>query len=414
MAVEEPCPKRRQWRRFASLGAVAALAIPVAAYAATGPASREHGAAAKASAAVGGGFKRVLYRGYAFQVPRSWPVIDLAKRRATCVRFDRHAVYLGQPPRNQSCPSRLVGRTEALLIQPGPRSSGWSSVENPVADQITATAPMIKVTATFGAGLRQVDQILASAALRAPVVDTPDPARAAAMPRLRLSVKNTNYQGRGFDACAAPSASYMSAWRRRSPFRAIGVYIGGSQRACAQPNLTAGWLRQQAKAGWHFMPMYVGPQAEFGQLGRHPGHQGRAAANDAVMQAERLGFGPGTPLYYDMEAYGPSQRHAALAFLSSWTSRLHALGYASGVYGSSGAGVGYLAEQYFTHKYALPDVIFDALWNGKRDTADSVFKSGEWTNHHRAHQFAGNVTQSYGGDTIEIDQDFLNVKLAGG
>jgi hypothetical protein len=409
MAVDRPFPKRSHWRRFASFGAVAALAVPAAAYTASGGATPDHRTAATASSAD----KRVRYRGYAFEVPRSWPVVDLTRRSRTCVRFDRHAVYLGQPPRNQSCPSILVGKTAALLVQPGPRSSAWSSVENPVADQITATAPLIKVTATFGAGPRQVDQILASAALRTPVVDAPDPAPTAAATRSRLSVKVTNYQGVGFDACTAPSASYMSAWRRGSAYRAIGVYIGGSDRACAQPNLTAGWLRRQAKAGWHFMPMYVGPQAEFGQLGKHPGHQGRAAANDAVMQAERLGFAPGTPLYYDMEAYGPSERHAALAFLSSWTSRLHALGYSSGVYGSSGAGVGYLADQYFTHKYALPDVIFDALWNDERNTADSVFKSGEWTKHHRAHQFAGNVTQSYSGDTIEIDEDFLNVKLAG-
>ncbi|HTW03528.1 MAG TPA: DUF1906 domain-containing protein [Streptosporangiaceae bacterium] len=312
-----------------------------------------------------------------------------------------------------------MGTTEAVLAQPGPASATLSSVENPVAKQITVTAPNMTVTATYDGHRAQVRKILASAALPSPVVNMPKPVRASAearatSARTTLSASVANYHGIGLDACTAPSSAYMTAWRKDSPYRAIGVYIGGSDRACAQPNLTAGWIRAQAAKGWHFMPMYVGPQAEFGQFGRHPGHQGRAAANDAVVQAERLGFGPGTPLYYDMEAYGPSQRHAALAFLSSWTTRLHVLGYSSGVYGSSGAGVSYLAEQYFTHKYDLPDVIFDALWNGERNTADSVFKSGEWAKHDRAHQFAGNVVQSYGGDTIEIDQDFLNVKLTGG
>jgi hypothetical protein len=403
MAVEKPCPKRSPWRRLASLGAVAALAVPAAAYAASGGATPDRGAGASA-------LKRVLYQGYAFEVPRSWPVIDLARRRRTCVRFDRHAVYLGRPPRNQSCPSMLVGRTEALLIQPGPRSSGRSSVENPVADQITATAPLIKVTATFDARLNQVDRILASASLRAPVVDDPDPARAAAAPRPRLSVKVANYRGIGFDACAAPSPSYMTTWLRRSPFRAIGVYIGGSDRACAQPDLTPGWIRGEAAAGWHFIPMYVGPQAAFGQISA-PARQGRAAANDAVMQAERLGFGPRTPVYYDMEAYSPAEAGTALAFLSAWTSRLQALGYSSGVYGSSNAGVGYLARQYSGHTYAMPNVIFDALWNGQRNTRDAVFGNGEWANHHRVHQFAGNELRSYGGDAINIDMDFLNVRL---
>jgi hypothetical protein len=74
------------------------------------------------------------------------------------------------------------------------------------------------------------------------------------------------------------------------------------------------------------MPMYVGPQAEFGELGVHPGHQGRAAANDAVARAERLGLGAGTPLYYDMESYPPGETGKALRFLSAWTSRIQALG----------------------------------------------------------------------------------------
>ncbi|HUA28444.1 MAG TPA: DUF1906 domain-containing protein [Streptosporangiaceae bacterium] len=387
---------------------MAALALPVAAYAATAGGAPDHGA--RAGAVAGRSLERLVYRGYAFEVPRSWRVIDLAGRRVTCVRFDRHAVYLGRPPRNQSCPSMLVGTTEALLIQPGPRSSAWSSVENPVAHQITATAPLIKVTATFDTRPRQIDQILASASLRAPVVRAPDPARTGASPRSRLTVKVANYRGIGFDACAAPSASYMSTWLRRSRFRAIGVYIGGSDRACAQPELTPGWVRGEAAAGWHFIPMYVGPQAAFGQI-TAPARQGRAAADDAVMQAERLGFGPRTPLYYDMEAYSPAEAGVTLAFLSAWTTRLRALGYSSGIYGSSNAGIGYLARRYFGHSYAMPDVIFDALWNGQRNTRDAVFRNGEWVNHHRVHQFGGNELRSYGGDAINIDPDYLNVRL---
>jgi hypothetical protein len=364
----------------------------------------------RAAAAGRAALRKVSYRGYTFEVPGSWRVIDLVGGQPTCVRFDQHVIYLGQPASNESCPSMLVGTTEAVLIQPAPRSTALSSVEDPVAKQITVTAPNIRVTATYDGHRAQIREILASASLPAPVAEMPDPVRAGTG-ELRLSAKLGNYHGLGFDACTAPSASYMSAWRGQSPYRAIGVYIGGSNRACAQPNLTAGWIQSQARAGWHFLPMYVGPQAEFGQLGRHPGHQGRAAADDAVVQAERLGFGPGTPLYYDMEAYAPGQAHAALAFLSSWTTRLHELGYSSGVYGSSGAGIGYMAAQYSTHKYDLPDVVFDALWNGEQNTADSILGSGKWTDHRRVHQFAGNVVQSYGGDTIEIDQDWLNVRL---
>jgi Domain of unknown function (DUF1906) len=95
----------------------------------------------------------------------------------------------------------------------------------------------------------------------------------------------------------------MDAWLA-SPYRAIGNYIDGAQRACDQPNLTADWVARQA-------------------------------ADDAAEQAAALGFGPRTPLYYDMEAYQSNQTGAALAFESAWTRELHVRGYASGYTGGS-------------------------------------------------------------------------------
>ena len=384
----------RPWRSMAAVAVVAALAAPVS-----------HQPAASVSAA----FQPVTYRGYTFDVPSSWLVVRLGSSE-TCVRFDVSVVYLGNPAADEACPSLLVGTTQALLIQPGPKSSAQSSVENQVAREITVTAPLIKVTAKYDTDPSQVQQILSSASLPKAVIHAPDPTEApAAVPALSSSV--ASYIGLGFDTCAAPSAAYMKAWRSNSPYRAIGVYIGGSDEACAQPNLTKGWLTKQAAAGWHFMPMYVGPQAEFGELGRHPGHQGQAAARDAVAQAERLGFGAGTPIYYDMEAYPPRKTGKALRFLTAWTSWLHTFGYKSGIYSSSSAAVTALAHQYTTGKYALPDVMFDALWNGKANTSDSVMRATEWSSHRRVHQFSGNDSKNYGGDSINIDRDYLNVKL---
>ncbi len=398
----------RPWRSLVAVVAAAVLAAPVA--------------ASQPAAGAVAGLRPVSYRGYSFQVPSSWRVVRLGSTQQTCVRFDVSVVYLGNPAADQACPSLLVGTTQALLIQPAPQSSARSSVENPVARQITVTAPGIKITAKYDTDPSQVLAILASASLPKAVIHAPDPTAAAAQgadPQYgagaatvpALSPKVANYQGLGFDTCAAPSAAYLSAWLRSSPYRAIGVYIGGSDEACAQPNLTRGWLANAAAAGWHFMPMYVGPQAEFGELGDHPGHQGHAAAEDAVAQAERLGFGAGTPIYYDMEAYPPSATGKALRFLTAWTSWLHTYGYSSGVYSSSSAGVYALAHQYTTHKYALPDVIFDALWNGRANTTDPVLRASEWPDHQRVHQFAGNAAETYGGDSINIDEDYLNVKL---
>jgi hypothetical protein len=375
-----------------------------------------------------GPFQQVSYQGYTFDVLRNWPVIQLASQPDTCVRFNQNAVYLGVPSPEQSCPATAIGTTESVLIQPAPAGSEVSSVVDPIARKITVIAPGIQVTATFDHHPGQIYRLLSRAGLPTPVPEqanddawfytqllTPDvvaprqhEAGELADPGLPAGV--TNYQGEAFDACTAPSAATMSAWRQDSPYRGIGIYLGGSDAACAQPNLTPGWLQTTAAEGWHFLPMYVGPQAEFGELAA-PTQQGSAAADDAANMARQLGFGQQTPLYYDMESYAPGESQAALAFMSAWTTTLHSLGYLSGIYSSSSSGIADLVSQYSGHSYAEPDVIFDAWWNGAANVTDPVFGPGEWANNQRVHQFSGNVTQTYGGDTIMIDQDYMDVGL---
>jgi Rv2525c-like, glycoside hydrolase-like domain len=379
------------------------------------------------------GFRRVTYLQYSFEIPSTWQVVNLTRHRHACVRFDRHVLYVGSPPREQTCPSSVIGTTEAMLIEPGSPQFGnklISSVEDPVTRRITVTTRPIRVIATFGTDPAVIDRILASADLPQPVVVTPAPTASegapaksgqpaeenaakalqdTTVPPLPFSV--TNYEGKGFDTCTAPSEGAMSAWRRSSPYRAIGIYIGGSDAACAQPNLTAAWLRQEAAAGWHFIPIYVGPQAAFGELHKSPASQAVAAATDAAQQAKDLGFGAMSPIYYDMEAYPPAQSGRALQFESAWTTSLHELGYSAGVYSSSASGIADLVHQYGRGTYAMPDVIYDALWNGQANTSDPVFRPGQWAHHHRLHQYSGNVTQSYGGVTMQIDQDYLNVQM---
>jgi len=380
--------------------------------------------------------KAVRYRGYTFLVPRSWPVVDDRTQSRGCVRFDQHAVYLGAVRGDEFCPSWLLGTTESILIQPGPARTARRSAENPVAREITARARGITITATFGTDPTVIYRILASASLPPPVITAQSPAQAvtaghldgaasrAALargdsprsPRMRqpmpappLPTAVASYRGFGFDACTAPSRSAMRAWRRRSPYRAIGIYIGGADRACAQPNLSQSWVRAEARAGWRFIPLYAGPQAAFGELNA-PVRQGLAAARDAVAQARRLGFGSRTPIYYDMEAYHPGVRIAALRFLSAWTIELHRFRYSSGVYSSSDSGIADLSRQYRRRIFAMPNVIYDALWNGAASTSDRNLRTGQWYLK-RIHQFSGNVTQRYGGHTINIDKDFLDVRL---
>ena len=310
-------------KRALAVGAVlAATTLPVAgATAAAGRQSLGDRGGRGVQAGAPATLRQVSYMGYTFGVPSNWPVINLAAHPAACVRFDRHAFYVGQPGTNQACPSGLIGSTEAVLVAPAAAASAGAgpsqATEDPVAHRIVVSAPRITVTASYQGNRPQVLAILKSAGLPPPVVENPAGIRLGSLdagPAVPLSA--TNSTGLGFDACAAPGAAVMSAWLAHSSYQAIGIYIGGSDRACLQPNLTAAWVTQQAAAGWHFIPLYVGPQVSFKGEVTQATSQAISAAQDAAVQARTLGFGAGTPIYYDMEAYSPGRSRAALKFFT--------------------------------------------------------------------------------------------------
>jgi hypothetical protein len=376
-----------------------------------------HGAASSASAPADHAtslVKTVTYLGHRFRIPASWPVVSLAAHPQTCVRFDVHAVYLGTPSAAANCPASGVGvRTEALLVQPIGRSSGnGTQVLDSIDHQYVVTEGGLKATGTYGSAPQVVKAILSSAGL---LQGQPEQEKASAQKASAdattddVPANATNFTGEGFDPCTAPSSDVMSAWRADSPYGAIGIYIGGADMACAQPNLTASWVSAEYTAGWRFFPLYAGLQADAGQL-TDPASQGVSAADDAAAQAASLGLPQGTVIYYDMESYSSDEESAVLTFLSNWTTELHTDGYKSGVYSSSSTGVADLVANYGS--YAMPDVIDDALWNGDADTTDSTIPDGYWAYHQRIHQFSGGVTETYGGDSIDVDQDYLDVQIS--
>ncbi|MGW2378136.1 DUF1906 domain-containing protein [Kitasatospora sp. NPDC001683] len=361
--------------------------------------------------------RTVSFQGYDFQVPADWSVVDLASDPAACVRFDRHAVYLGTPAADQNCPSHLAGRTEALVVEP--QASGTTdkvTTDDRSSAELHAVAPRIKVTAPYADHRSVVENVLRQAGLAPVTAGSRQPLAAAAAapaePRLTaLSAADTSFTGYGFDACSAPSSSAMAAWKGNSPYSAVGIYVGGPARACSQPNLTAGWVQQQAGAGWHFMPIWVGPQAP--SLSS-PSSQGTDAANGAVAAAAGLGFGPGSTLYVDMEAYASGYRGNVLSYLSAWSAQVHARGYRSGVYSSSDSGISDLANNVTS--YTMPDVIWIARWNHVADTNEPLVPSAYWANHQRIHQYWGGDgnNESYGGYTINVDNDYLDVSSGAG
>jgi hypothetical protein len=376
------------------------------------------GAPALPAAADPTGFHRVEYAGTSVLVPTSWPVIRLDDQPKACVRYDEHAVYLGAPSADQDCPAPAIGRSEAVLLEP---ATGTTPVtgprENVAAQEIDRVAGTVHIHASYGSDRATAETIVASA-----TPSTPSPAVAPkasrATPALAsVGLNATNFTGKGFDPCTAPSSSAMNAWLASS-YRALGVYIGGANRSCSQPNLTASYVSTQVANGWHFFLLYVGKQAPTTTCSRcshisSPTADGVAEADDAASEAAALGFAPGSPIVFDLESYttGGSATSTVISFLAAWTNELHAKGFASGVYSSSSSGIADLVAHYTTD--TMPDVIDDALWNGKVDTADSRVPSTEWANHQRIHQYQGGHDETYGGTKINIDSDYLDVQLNG-
>jgi hypothetical protein len=382
------------------------------------------GAGGAAPAAV----RTVRYRGLLLRVPRSWPVIDLGRDPHACVRFDRHALYLGEPGRDERCPAHAVGRTEALLVAPRRVPTG---APTPTAaglgldgDVTSFTEAGAQVTATWWRTPALVAHVLGLKALPGGARDFAAAFGAAALesapgraPRMVAAPGSAAvFTGLGFDTCSAPSRAHMSAWLH-SPYRAVGIYIGGVTEACAQPNLNRTWIHEELASGWHLIPTYAGLQAPHNLCGCRPMSlspaqataQGEAAAADAVTHARGLGLGIGNPIYYDMEGYvrRGGNTAAVMAFLSGWSSRLRAEGYRAGVYSSADSGIRDLANRYGT-SYPEPNDIWIANWNGRKTTSDPSVPSSDWPDHQRLHQYAGNRSESYGGVRLTVDDDYVD------
>ncbi|WP_121254577.1 glycoside hydrolase domain-containing protein [Nocardioides ferulae] len=243
-----------------------------------------------------------------------------------------------------------------------------------------------------------------------------------------------DFTGYGFDQCLAPTQKAMNTWLKYSPFLSVGIYISGDSRACRdQPNLSKRWVSTQLRKGWRLLPITLGPQASCqprfprydddfkispkpGKKGTYPRARkmGRAEATKAVAAAQDLGIAPGSTLWYDLEGYDNSNTHcreSALQFLSSWTKGLHKLDYVSGVYSSAGSGIKALDEARVNRPeaFTLPDMIWIARWDGIANTSTSYIRNDGWRPGGRVKQYQGGHNETWGGVTINIDRNYLEV-----
>jgi hypothetical protein len=237
------------------------------------------------------------------------------------------------------------------------------------------------------------------------------------------------FQGYGFDACAAPTATTMSAWLSTTSYRAIGIYIGGETRACSQNNLTPSWVSTVANSGWHLAPLYVGLQAPcvfqggfspdqlFSEDPATAAYQGQVDAILAARDSFALGLGPGTPIYLDLEAYNTNDgacAYAAMNYLNGWDQALAQGGYVSGVYMSADAGMNDLQSEVLNTGFTLPNAIWVAQWNGNASVFGLDYPADQfWALHQRVHQYGGGHTETHGGYSIDIDNDYADAPLAG-
>jgi Rv2525c-like, glycoside hydrolase-like domain len=359
----------------------------------------------------------VSYRGYEVTVPADWPVVDLAKTPTACVRFDRPAVYLGRSIEQPDCPAHLVGRAEGLVLEPLTKAARTTDGE---IQQAVADAGVLATAYYAPGGEQAARDVLSTGRVTSKTSAVVQPRAAAVTPSI---VATGTVNGLAFDACTAPAQSAMDAWLPpNSSYKAVGIYISGAVRGCAQPNLTPSWVSTNAAKGWQFLLIDVGLQAPCNdifsaakKMSADPAtarEQGRTAANGAISAATALGFAQRSAIYSDIENYpsDASCKAAVLSYLSGWAGELSSRGYVSGAYVGAASGGVDLSAEYNNTAYTRVDNLWFARWNNVATTADSgyITQTG-WTNHQRVHQYAGNQTESHGGVSIDIDRNALDL-----
>lgn len=228
------------------------------------------------------------------------------------------------------------------------------------------------------------------------------------------------YTGRAFDTCTAPSLAAMKAWNTGF-YGAVAVYMGGKNRGCAQPNLTASWVKSVDSLGWKLIPLYVGAQPPC-QKSANPekfttataASVGVRNANDAVAKAAALGMKAGSPVYLDMEPYDITDKacnDAVLTYVRSFTRTLRAKTYRAGYYGFSSSSAKAIATA--TDRADLPGNLWYALWDKQNTTTkDWPWDPKLYTGHSRAHQYMVNSKETRGGHTITVDRNAWDAPVA--
>jgi Domain of unknown function (DUF1906) len=399
------------------------------------------------------GWKSVHYGPVSVSVPASWPVINLTGTNQ-CELLNTNAVYLGTQSPDAACPARAFGKSGSVDIQALASASGAFRARTPttINGQRASVDPQSNVSHTMEAAFPQANALVSvsfgngtstgtsestasriegsitttsgtlatpTRSITGPGHRTVDQTSTGLLTSFDRGVTDSTQAvaptiGYGFDTCTAPSLADMDAWLS-SPYRTVGVYIGGANEACAQPNLTPAWVSDVEDQGWSLIPIYVGLQAPcVEQSGlasidsSDASAEGTAAAEDAATDAQGVGLAKGSPIFFDMEAYGDGCSSTVTTFLSSWNYELGLLGYTSGIYEST-SNVGDLVND----PPAQPDILWFAQWDDIATTSNAYVPSYLWTDNQRIKQYEGGHVESYDGVALDIDSDYVDAVLDG-
>ena len=242
---------------------------------------------------------------------------------------------------------------------------------------------------------------------------------------------NTGFlSGQGIDTCEIPTANQLQTWWDKSPYAALNLYIGGSNRYCSNSALGASFLSQLDAQGWKFIPTWVGLQApcypytadKMSWDVQTAYDEGAAEAQAAMSVARNLGLTfpdqSGSVIYFDLEAFPVSNAaclDAVLAFVSGWDDALENGGNRAGVYGATcSSGLDsiaaldnppdaiWLANWFYNPAYR-PDA---TVWNV------SCLSNALWPNNQRLRQYAGTHTETWGGQLLSVDSNALEGVVA--
>jgi hypothetical protein len=225
----------------------------------------------------------------------------------------------------------------------------------------------------------------------------------------------------GFDKCEILTTAQMQDWYTNSPYRAVGAYIGGISRACSNVGFTQAWGATVLAQGWGIIAIWVGPQAynttfahKLSGIPATDQATGVTEADAAAAHMAILGFGPGSIVYYDMEAYTRTATSEAStqAFVEGWVSELHANGLLGAIYSSHPE----LQDWEPGKVVDAPDAIWFAYFYSTgvpcgtrcQNTESSDIPDTYWNNNQRIRQTSSGFTSTYGTTAASIDEDWAD------